>query len=380
MTSRRENNKSKESFVKLYVPELKQLVNSGDEKMCLLMAQLEYWFGLKPDGFYKFMEVPKGVSPAYQKGDSWVEEMGMSKDKINNGLKSICTQYKSFSDYKKETDKFKGRFYCSYYHKPSHQTFYFRNHDKTNQALASSNLENKSSIFRAKYSSVLGKQPYSVSGNGETSIPEVLDADVVYTENTQENNQCTTQEREHSLFEQAIKNQTIEESEVLDGIVDDSDFAENNGFVKNVSIDWMSAKSIAVPFPANFELTDNMIAWAKEKNPDIDVERATEKFKIHFENAQKKDWLNTWKKWILDEKPAFQNGSGSTKFDQMEKFRKAAISYSDETNENTGFNNMFNELFGGNNKNKSGNSQVDVYRATIGMFDNEEEDLISFDD
>jgi hypothetical protein len=43
----------------LYVPELMQLVNSGDEKMCLMMAQLEYWFGIKPDGFYKFMTIPE---------------------------------------------------------------------------------------------------------------------------------------------------------------------------------------------------------------------------------------------------------------------------------------------------------------------------------
>jgi hypothetical protein len=35
--------KNKKDFVKLYVPEILQLVDSGDEKMCLMMAQLEYW-------------------------------------------------------------------------------------------------------------------------------------------------------------------------------------------------------------------------------------------------------------------------------------------------------------------------------------------------
>ncbi len=56
----KKNKKSKEEFVKLYVPELRQLVESGDEKMCLVMAQCEYWFGHKPDGFYKFMSPAKG--------------------------------------------------------------------------------------------------------------------------------------------------------------------------------------------------------------------------------------------------------------------------------------------------------------------------------
>ncbi len=61
---KKENKKSKEEFVKLYVPELRQLVESGDEKMCLVMAQCEYWFGHKPDGFYKFMSPVKGDNPS----------------------------------------------------------------------------------------------------------------------------------------------------------------------------------------------------------------------------------------------------------------------------------------------------------------------------
>jgi hypothetical protein len=99
---KKENKKSKEEFVKLYVPELRQLVESGDEKMCLVMAQCEYWFGHKPDGFYKFMSPAKGDNPAYRQGDSWTEEMGMSSTKIANALKPICTHYPSFTAYKNE--------------------------------------------------------------------------------------------------------------------------------------------------------------------------------------------------------------------------------------------------------------------------------------
>lgn len=182
---KKENKKSKEEFVKLYVPELRQLVESGDEKMCLVMAQCEYWFGHKPDGFYKFMSPAKDDNPAYREGDSWTEEMGMSNTKIANALKSICTHYPSYTAYKNEAgDKFKGKFYCSYYHKPSHQTHYLRDHEKTNAALKSLSLEKRSTIFREKHSSKVRNDEKDFSGDTETGYPEIIEAEVVYTENT----------------------------------------------------------------------------------------------------------------------------------------------------------------------------------------------------
>jgi hypothetical protein len=39
--------RKKKEYVKLYVPELVQLVESGDEKMCLIMAHLN--IGLEPE-------------------------------------------------------------------------------------------------------------------------------------------------------------------------------------------------------------------------------------------------------------------------------------------------------------------------------------------
>ena len=37
-----------------YVKELRAI--TGSMEGCILMQQLDYWFALKPDGFYKFLE------------------------------------------------------------------------------------------------------------------------------------------------------------------------------------------------------------------------------------------------------------------------------------------------------------------------------------
>ncbi|NDU86467.1 MAG: hypothetical protein G3H99_07620 [Ferrovum sp.] len=37
-----------------YIKELRAM--AGSMEGCILMQQLDYWFALKPDGFYKFLE------------------------------------------------------------------------------------------------------------------------------------------------------------------------------------------------------------------------------------------------------------------------------------------------------------------------------------
>lgn len=60
----------------VYCPELNLV--TGSVNATLLMMQLEYWFkttALAP--FYKFLEPCE--SPRYKVGDSWCEEMGLSR-------------------------------------------------------------------------------------------------------------------------------------------------------------------------------------------------------------------------------------------------------------------------------------------------------------
>jgi hypothetical protein len=350
MNGKKSKSEKKESsdFVKLYVPELMQLVESGDEKMCLIMAQVEYWFARKPDGFYKFMSPAKGDNPAYQAGDSWTEEMGMSDTKIANALKPICTSYKSFTAYKNEAgDKFKGKFYCSYYHKPSHQTFYLRNHDLVNAALKRLSLEKRSNIFREKNSSKAGNDEKIFSGNIETNFPEILEAEVVYTENTtknnQENNAYSTQEREENshFFPDTIKNEKEENKnvmqeegeEVFRPSADNVAYHSTGISVVNGKDAWQTPQQIAVPFPADFELTEEMIAWAETKKPGIDVQNSTDIFKIKHGGNYRKDWFNEWQLWIMRERAVKGTGYTSGKLSQADIFRESMGMFEGYTDE-----------------------------------------------
>ena len=326
---KKESKKSKEEFVKLYVPELMQLVESGDEKMCLVMAQCEYWFGRKPDGFYKFMSPAKGDNRAYREGDSWTEEMGMSSTKIDNALKPICTHYSSYTAYKdEEGDKFKGKFYCSYYHKPSHQTQYLRNHDITNAALKSLSLEKRSAIFREKHSSKVGSDKKAISGDTETGCPEIIEAEVVYTENTTkttpENNSEKTQEREDSSH--FYPNQIKQEEEYQNVIQKEKEeeIAEYSADAYNVdeNAGWQSRHNVEVPFPSDFELTEEMIGWAEDKKPEIDVHESTEKFKIDNADKVNNDWLKKWRMWIMNERTTKTTYNPSGESSRTVEFRK----------------------------------------------------------
>ena len=108
-----------------YVKELHSI--AGGVLGCLVMQQLDYWFEGHPEGFYKFLE--PSDHPAYKDGDSWTEELGMSRHEFRTAFDKIGIRYKSKSDFDKAVDKFQGLFYCSYVDRRSNLTYYFRNHD-----------------------------------------------------------------------------------------------------------------------------------------------------------------------------------------------------------------------------------------------------------
>lgn len=58
--------------------------------------------------------------------------------------------------------------------------------------------------------------------------------------------------------------------------------------------------------PEDFAVTPEMVAWAREKAPDVNGRRATEKFVNYWQSktgrdATKLDWVRTWRNWMLDE-------------------------------------------------------------------------------
>jgi hypothetical protein len=114
-----------------YVKELHSI--AGGVLGCLVMQQLDYWFENHPEGFYKFLE--PSDHPAYKNGDSWTEELGMSRHEFRTAFDKIGIRYKSKSDFDRADDKFHGLFYCSYVDRRSNLTYYFRNHDLVDAAL-----------------------------------------------------------------------------------------------------------------------------------------------------------------------------------------------------------------------------------------------------
>lgn len=124
------------SFLKLntipYYPELGKKL--GGITPAILMRQLEYWFdknGYK--NFYKFLEPCDNGS--YKDGDSWVEEIGISKAEFRNAFSKIGIVYKSKKEFKEAEDKFQGKPYCSYIDRMERRTYYIRNHEKVKEIL-----------------------------------------------------------------------------------------------------------------------------------------------------------------------------------------------------------------------------------------------------
>jgi hypothetical protein len=107
------------------------LVNSVTD--CIVMQQLDYWFAKYPDGFYKFLE-PCDHS-LYRDGDSWTEELFISHKEFRTAFSNLGVAYKTKTDFLKQDNPFRNKYYCSYYDRITHRTYYFRNHQKVDEAL-----------------------------------------------------------------------------------------------------------------------------------------------------------------------------------------------------------------------------------------------------
>ncbi len=151
-----------------YVKQLRAITKSITG--CILMQQLDYWFAKYPDGFYKFLAPPEQTHPNYKQGDSWQEEIGISADEFRTAFDLIGIRYLSKSSFNEAEDKFQGHYYCSYYDRVSRLTYYFRNHELTDNALTAlitgQSLETGKSISRNGQPQSLetGK---SISRNGQ---------------------------------------------------------------------------------------------------------------------------------------------------------------------------------------------------------------------
>lgn len=121
-------------FIK-YQPELKKFF--GCSEAALIFEKLEYW-GLRSDpqkGFWKFLEPCD--HPLYKVGDSWQEELEISRKVFRRAFSVFGIHYKSKSAYLDQTDPFQGKMYTSYYDRKTNRTYFLRNHPRVQEFLSS---------------------------------------------------------------------------------------------------------------------------------------------------------------------------------------------------------------------------------------------------
>ena len=125
-----------------YYPELSEKL--GNEiTASIVMTQLEYWFAKKSYApFYKFLEPVSAKDTegnekntfGYTEGDSWVEELNISKKSFKNAFSKIGVTYNSKAEFDKAEEKFKigdtEFYYCCYTDRQTRKTYYYRNHKK----------------------------------------------------------------------------------------------------------------------------------------------------------------------------------------------------------------------------------------------------------
>ncbi|WP_070001126.1 hypothetical protein [Cellulosilyticum sp. I15G10I2] len=113
-----------------YCPELNQI--TGSINATILLLQLEYWFTkMTGDKFYKFLDICE--HELYKKGDSWVEELGFSKQEFRTAFSKIGKVYTSKKAFKESKDLFSGKYYASYYDRIKGLTYYIRNDTKLSE-------------------------------------------------------------------------------------------------------------------------------------------------------------------------------------------------------------------------------------------------------
>jgi hypothetical protein len=104
----------------------------GSTIAAAIFQRFEYWADkMKPrqDGqgaFYKFIDACQ--HPCYKPGDSWCEELGISRKVFRNHFAKIGIAYKSKSDFLKKADPFEGKYFAYYQDCKTNKTIFVRNH------------------------------------------------------------------------------------------------------------------------------------------------------------------------------------------------------------------------------------------------------------
>ena len=125
-----------------YNPEFRRLPLVKSVNSALLLQQLDFWFD-KYSSFWKFIE-PAPNHYKYNEGDSWTEELGMSKDEFRTAFSAIGIVYKSKSQFMATENKFVQKdsqgneteyYYASFIDRKHNLTYYIRNDELLDRQL-----------------------------------------------------------------------------------------------------------------------------------------------------------------------------------------------------------------------------------------------------
>jgi hypothetical protein len=264
------------SFLKLntipYYPELGKKL--GGITPAILMRQLEYWFDKnKYKNFYKFLEPCDNGS--YKEGDSWIEEIGISKAEFRNAFSKIGVVYKSKKEFKEAEDKFQGKPYCSYIDRMERRTYYVRNHEKVKEILNAVTNEdaefprNQESEFLEIKKVDFGKSRNLTSRNQESEFPITVDYTVDYQKNTTvEKDDDTKLDKLNKIEDEKKLDEPKEEKEVRPMVSSSIEFKNDLKELKDIAV-----KSTGI----NKMLIDNIMLPSKYR--DINIRELINKIK-----------------------------------------------------------------------------------------------------
>jgi hypothetical protein len=116
-----------------YIKELREI--TGAVTAAILMQQLDHWFNVYPEGFYKFLSPCD--SPLCKAGEAWTEELGFSEEEFRTAFDRIGVRYGSKRSFDAADNAFllitdkkqEEMLYASYHDKIKGLTYYFRNHE-----------------------------------------------------------------------------------------------------------------------------------------------------------------------------------------------------------------------------------------------------------
>lgn len=112
-----------------YIPKmmLLPLVNRN-MGAAFIMQELEYRFYKNPEGFYVFYE-PQPKQPHYYLGFSWSEKFHISVTRFKTAFDKIGVRYSSYREFAESEDKFRNKYYLSFYDRSRKQVYYLRNNE-----------------------------------------------------------------------------------------------------------------------------------------------------------------------------------------------------------------------------------------------------------